>query len=71
VDGLVYVHQYTEQDVAKLSQREKELCREVAKLITPQDAAYFSLGPTFNRLRLKSYPELVELLGRTKQGTNS
>jgi hypothetical protein len=62
VDGRVYVHQYTEQDAASLSQREQELQMEVAKRISPQgDGLYFGL-PNFQRLRLESYPGLVELL---------
>jgi hypothetical protein len=63
VDGLVYVHQYAKQDAARLAQRQRELGVEVAKLITPQDTAYFSRGPSLNRLRLRSYPELVDLFG--------
>lgn len=61
VDGRVYVHQYAEQDTADLTVHEQELQAEVARRIGSQDGPFFGLSG-FQRLRLSSYPELVELL---------
>lgn len=62
VDGTVFVHQYLSKDQAWLSEREKQLNQTVIKYVKREDANhYFWLGPTEQRLKLKSYPQLVSL----------
>jgi hypothetical protein len=62
VDGLVYVHLYTEMDRSLVAQRALEFRDAVARYLNfPADERYFGLGANLDRLRLKSYPELAVL----------
>lgn len=62
VDGLVYVHQYTEPSAEKLAHRQDERQLEVQRNIHQEDAEIFSRGDELVRLRLISKPALVKLL---------
>lgn len=62
VDGFVYVHQYTMEDQTALTNTANELNDRVKEFISSSDASdYFGLGPAEQRLKMKSYPELVSL----------
>ncbi len=63
VDGIVYVHQYMENDAAVIAQRESALALLVQQYVAEQGATLYSLGPAFRRLRITSFPQLVDLLG--------
>ncbi len=61
VDGIVYVHQYKEDDVVALAANNTALLNETAtRLHFPDDAPLFCLGPEGRRLRLKGRAEIVE-----------
>ena len=58
VDGIVYVHQYQNQDTAVLRAYNDVLHDQANGLITfPADSAYFALGPNARRMRMKSHDE--------------
>lgn len=63
VDGMVYVHQYAEHDAAGLAKRQSDLGDEARRIVAAADRKHFSLGPHFERLRLLSHVDLVNLFG--------
>ena len=69
VDGIVYVHQYEEQDSGKLSARNEALLVETVKHLNfPDDEPYFCLGLDARRLRLKPRGEIVRLFAEAGEG---
>jgi len=69
VDGIVYVHQYEEQDSGKLSARNEALLAETVKHLSfPDDEPYFCLDPDARRLRLKPRGEIVRLFAEAGEG---
>ncbi|TEU10469.1 MAG: hypothetical protein E3J21_26335 [Anaerolineales bacterium] len=65
VDGLVYVHQYQEQDADRLRARNEELLADVvAHLNFPADKHFFCMGPDARRLRLKTRDEIIHLFAQ-------
>ncbi len=65
VDGIVYVHRYSEQDLEKLQARNADWLVEVAECLNfPDDEPNFYLGPKARRLRLKARQEIVDLFVR-------
>lgn len=63
VDGMVYVHQYAERDDKTLAEHIAALDTSVLKHISDDRGMHFWRGPTFRRLQLTSYLDLVHLLG--------
>ena len=63
VDGMVYVHQYSETDSQRLRQRAGELNDLVREQVgvQRQSPSLFARGQDYKRLRLQSFPELVAL----------
>ncbi len=69
VDGVVYVHQYREEDIDGLRAHNEDLLAEVAACIVyPDDGPLFYLGPGFKRLRLKPRDEIVRLFAQEAEG---
>jgi len=66
VDGIVYVHQYSELNQVLLLQRSQRLNLVAQKLVC-EDQECFGLGSEFQRLRLISRPEIIQLF---KQDTS-
>jgi hypothetical protein len=63
VDGIVYVHQYTELNQAQLAERSQRLNLDAQNLVC-EDQEYFGMGSEFRRLRLTSRPEIIQLFKR-------
>jgi len=69
VDGIVYVHQYQEQDTDGLRAHNEILLAEAASCIDdPADKSLFSLDPDFRRLRLKARNEIARLFTQVGDG---
>ena len=69
VDGIVYVHQYQEQDTDGLHAHNEILLAEVTSCIDdPADKSLFGLDPDFRRLRLKARNEIARLFAQAGDG---
>jgi hypothetical protein len=63
IDGIVYVHQYDEEERDRLRARSEGLLAEIAEHVTfPAAEQFFCRGPSVNRLRVKGRDEIIRLL---------
>ena len=61
MDGLVYVHHYTDRQPEALRDWTRQLNETATGFLGADDARYFGRDPDFERLRLRGYQELVAL----------